>query len=58
LITCRDIAHYYWRSIIEEGDTVVDATCGAGNDTLELLIHLAVSPFPSLLVHSLLYSPW
>jgi methylase of polypeptide subunit release factors len=26
-----------WRSIVQKGDTVVDATCGNGNDTLALL---------------------
>lgn len=26
-----------WRSIVRKGDTVVDATCGNGNDTLALL---------------------
>jgi ubiquinone/menaquinone biosynthesis C-methylase UbiE len=26
-----------WRSIVRKGDTVVDATCGNGNDTFALL---------------------
>jgi len=26
-----------WRNIVQKGDTVVDATCGNGNDTLALL---------------------
>ncbi|GJM89025.1 hypothetical protein PR202_ga05621 [Eleusine coracana subsp. coracana] len=32
-----EVAHAVWRSIIRKGDTVVDATCGNGNDTLALL---------------------
>jgi ubiquinone/menaquinone biosynthesis C-methylase UbiE len=27
----------FWRNIVQKGDTVVDATCGNGNDTLALL---------------------
>lgn len=26
-----------WRSVVRKGDTVVDATCGNGNDTFALL---------------------
>lgn len=29
-----DLAHRYWREILTEGDWAVDATCGAGRDTL------------------------
>lgn len=32
----NDIAHLYFEKIIEDGDTVIDATCGNGNDTLTL----------------------
>ncbi|KAL6620511.1 hypothetical protein ACP70R_035650 [Stipagrostis hirtigluma subsp. patula] len=32
-----EVAHAVWRSIVQKGDTVVDATCGNGNDTLALL---------------------
>ncbi|CAN6359524.1 unnamed protein product [Urochloa humidicola] len=32
-----EVAHAVWRSIVHKGDTVVDATCGNGNDTLALL---------------------
>ncbi|PUZ65241.1 hypothetical protein GQ55_3G207700 [Panicum hallii var. hallii] len=32
-----EVAHAVWRSIVRKGDTVVDATCGNGNDTLALL---------------------
>ncbi|CAD6333305.1 unnamed protein product [Miscanthus lutarioriparius] len=28
---------WVWRNIVQKGDTVVDATCGNGNDTLALL---------------------
>ena len=31
-----DLAHHYWSKLIEIGDTVVDATCGNGHDTLKL----------------------
>ncbi|KAL3679388.1 hypothetical protein R1sor_022344 [Riccia sorocarpa] len=30
------IAHKVWRSVVRPGDTVIDATCGNGHDTLEL----------------------
>lgn len=32
-----EVAHAFWRNIVQKGDTVVDATCGNGNDTLALL---------------------
>ncbi|CAN6337125.1 unnamed protein product [Urochloa humidicola] len=32
-----EVAHAVWRSIVQKGDMVVDATCGNGNDTLALL---------------------
>nr|CAD1828148.1 unnamed protein product [Ananas comosus var. bracteatus] len=32
-----EVAHSVWRSIVQKGDTVVDATCGNGYDTLALL---------------------
>ncbi len=31
-----DLAHSYWEHNILLGDTVIDATCGNGNDTLKL----------------------
>jgi hypothetical protein len=31
-----DFAHTYWKQIIAAGDTVIDATCGNGHDTLFL----------------------
>ena len=30
------MAHFFWRHTIEDGDTVIDATCGRGKDCLEL----------------------
>jgi hypothetical protein len=33
-----DLAHQYWKAIIQPGDTVIDATCGNGHDTLELAL--------------------
>jgi len=38
-----DIAQPYWASVMEAGDTVVDATCGNGWDTLYLLRSLAAA---------------
>lgn len=29
-----DVAHSMWRTIVKPGDTVIDATCGNGHDTL------------------------
>lgn len=31
-----DLAHHYWTQLVQEGDTVIDATCGNGHDTLKL----------------------
>ncbi|MBS3904571.1 MAG: class I SAM-dependent methyltransferase [Simkania sp.] len=31
-----DLAHHYWAQVIQKGDTVIDATCGNGKDTLVL----------------------
>ncbi len=31
-----DLAHKYWEDLIQSGDWAIDATCGAGNDTLKL----------------------
>lgn len=31
-----DLAHKYWETLVEEGDWVIDATCGNGQDTLKL----------------------
>lgn len=31
-----DLAHRYWSQLIKPGDTVIDATCGNGFDTLKL----------------------
>ena len=33
-----DVAHAYWRRVILPGDTVIDATCGNGHDTLVLAL--------------------
>ncbi|XP_074576866.1 tRNA (mnm(5)s(2)U34)-methyltransferase, chloroplastic isoform X3 [Curcuma longa] len=32
-----EVAHSVWKNIIQKGDTVIDATCGNGYDTLALL---------------------
>ncbi|KAK4797296.1 hypothetical protein SAY86_029622 [Trapa natans] len=32
-----DVAHAVWKHVVRRGDTVVDATCGNGYDTLALL---------------------
>jgi len=37
-----DLAHKHWRSLIKQGDTVIDATCGNGHDTL-VLAQIALS---------------
>lgn len=34
--TPLDLAHEYWRSLLNPGDCVIDATCGNGHDTLFL----------------------
>ena len=31
-----DLAHFYWSQLIQIGDSVIDATCGNGYDTLKL----------------------
>jgi hypothetical protein len=31
-----DLAHKHWKSLVKPGDTVIDATCGNGHDTLVL----------------------
>jgi tRNA G37 N-methylase Trm5 len=38
-----DLAHKHWESMVRPGDTVVDATCGNGYDTL-FLAKLALTP--------------
>ncbi|XP_019185131.1 PREDICTED: uncharacterized protein LOC109180082 isoform X2 [Ipomoea nil] len=35
------VAHSVWKHIVREGDTVIDATCGNGHDTLALLKMIA-----------------
>lgn len=37
-----DLAHSYWQKLVRSGDTVIDATCGNGHDSL-FLAHLALS---------------
>ncbi|KAL9225973.1 hypothetical protein vseg_001838 [Gypsophila vaccaria] len=32
-----EVAHSLWRHVVKKGDTVVDATCGNGNDTLAMV---------------------
>jgi hypothetical protein len=32
-----EVAHVVWEQVIQKGDTVIDATCGNGNDTLAML---------------------
>lgn len=34
-----DLAHHYWSLLLEVGDSVIDATCGNGHDTLFLARH-------------------
>lgn len=31
-----EMARHYWQSVVKPGDTVIDATCGNGQDTLTL----------------------
>lgn len=38
-----EAAHEAWRQLVKPGDTVIDATCGNGHDTL-LLAQLALTP--------------
>lgn len=37
-----DLAHHYWKQVATLGDTVIDATCGNGHDTL-VLAHIVLS---------------
>lgn len=37
-------AHSIWKEVVQQGDSVIDATCGNGNDTL-ILANLALTPF-------------
>lgn len=39
-----DLAHHYWQSLLKPGDSVLDATCGNGHDTLVLARLLFVHP--------------
>ncbi|XP_057459181.1 uncharacterized protein LOC130749837 [Lotus japonicus] len=32
-----DVAHMVWKQVVQKGDTVIDATCGNGFDTLAML---------------------
>jgi len=34
--THLDLAHFYWEKVLQSGDTVIDATCGNGKDTLRM----------------------
>ena len=33
-----DLAHSYWSQLVQKGDTLIDATCGNGHDTLKLCL--------------------
>lgn len=33
----NELAHFLWQAYVKKGDTVLDATCGNGHDTLRLL---------------------
>jgi SAM-dependent methyltransferase len=35
-----DLAHRYWKELVIAGDTIIDATCGNGHDTLLLSQHV------------------
>lgn len=35
-----DLAHRFWKELLNPGDTVIDATCGNGQDSLVLARHL------------------
>lgn len=37
-----DLAHSYWKALVQKGDIVIDATCGNGQDTL-ILAQLCLS---------------
>ncbi|CAI7867833.1 unnamed protein product, partial [Closterium sp. NIES-54] len=39
------VAHQLWRGVVRRGDTVVDATCGNGHDTMAMAA-LALAPAP------------
>ncbi|CAB4289501.1 unnamed protein product [Prunus armeniaca] len=32
-----EVSHLVWKSVVQKGDTVIDATCGNGHDTLAML---------------------
>lgn len=32
-----EVAHLVWKRVVQKGDTVIDATCGNGHDTLAML---------------------
>ncbi|CAN0901920.1 Putative rRNA methylase YtqB [Linum grandiflorum] len=32
-----EVAHLVWRRVVQQGDTVIDATCGNGHDTLAMV---------------------
>ncbi len=34
--TPLDLAHHFWANLLQENDTVIDATCGNGKDSLAL----------------------
>jgi hypothetical protein len=36
-----DLAHHFWKKLLQEKDIVIDATCGNGKDSLVLakLLH-------------------
>ena len=40
-LSCNNLAFSFftrvWKHVVQKGDTVVDATCGNGYDTLEML---------------------
>lgn len=38
-----ETAHQWWKAIVQQGDIVIDATCGNGQDTL-ILAQLALTP--------------
>lgn len=46
-----DLAHTYWKNLLQPGDSALDATCGNGHDTLvlaQLLFQEASIPFGTL----------
>ncbi|MES2198960.1 MAG: class I SAM-dependent methyltransferase [Chlamydiota bacterium] len=44
-----DLAHHFWESLLDEGDGVIDATCGNGKDSLTLSRYLQEKKDTSLL---------